>query len=410
MMQSSVMKTDRPKIMYIDDTSTFGGAINSLRCLIRGLGDNVEPIIVTGQPEEFMDRNFYGVTHYKIRPKQPWVDNTIYRQILRVPVFRYKYFRKALNVSRYLIWLIFITLPLSFRYYLIGKRHHVDIVHLNNVLEGQLSGILAARWLGVPCVAHSRDFVEIDRITKIYARFVDRHIAISSSTKNNLLKLDIPENRIDVIYDAIDIDEYCPQISADYLLEEFHIKRNARLFGIFGRIVGWKGIKEFILAADLVIKEVPDAVAFVVGDYSDSDGSYYREVVSLVDELKLNGKIIFTGYREDVPEMMSIMEVVVHASITPEPFGMTIIEAMAIGKPVIAAKEGGPLDIVIDNKTGYLVDPGNIAGMGKKIAEVLLDPIRAKEMGEAGHVRAKEVFSKERYANEVENLYRLLSN
>ena len=393
-------------ILYIDNTFTFGGAINSLLNLFKALTiEKYCPILITGQPDEFMASHFKGFIYYRLNFKLPWIHNKLYKKIISLRICQNKILLKIINAVRFFYWVICITLPESFRYYRIGKRHDVKIVHLNNILGSQLAGIIASKLLNVPCVAHLRHFEETAFITKLYAAMIDHHIAISSAIKENLLNLEVPENKISIVWDAIDLKEFDNNSSYEYLLEEFNINKGEKTFGIFGRIIEWKGIKEFILSADYVFKEVSDAKAFIVGDSSDGDRDYYDSMVTLVRNLGLDDKIVFAGFREDVPALMNMMEVVVHSSIQPEPFGMVLIEGMAMGKPVVATKAGGPLDIVVHGKTGFLVSPRNTEEMSKAIIRLLQDPSLCQKMGNNGNIRARNIFCKERYASQVEHIY-----
>lgn len=398
------------KVLYIDNTFTFGGAINSLEYLLKALDkDKFLPILITGQPEKFLSNHFDDFIYYKVNFKLPWVHNKTYKKITSLSVFKNINLLKIINKIRFIYWLIFITFPESLKYYKIGKRHNVKFVHLNNIFGSQLAGILAAKLLRVPCVAHLRGFEGIHPITKLYARMIDHHIAISSAIKNNLFDLQVPENKISIVYDAIDLDKFKTDTPFHYLLKEFNIKADEKIFGIFGRIIEWKGIKEFVLAANMVIKKIPQAKAFIVGDISDGSEEYFKQVKKLIKNLNLVNDIILTGYRHDVPALMSLMDIVVHASIRPEPFGMVLTEAMAMKKPVVATKAGGPLDIVIDGTTGLLVPISDSKKMAGAIIKILKDPQLAKSMGLNGRIRAEKVFSKERYARQVEEIYRNLT-
>jgi glycosyltransferase involved in cell wall biosynthesis len=113
---------------------------------------------------------------------------------------------------------------------------------------------------------------------------------------------------------------------------------------------------------------------------------------------------ILTGYRKDVPAFIQVMGVMVHASITAKPFGKVLIEGTAMGKPVVAAKMGEPLDIVVDGQTGSLVRPVNIQYMARVVQRVLRETL-AEIMGHNGHDRVITLFTKERSALQVEGVY-----
>ncbi len=393
-------------VLYLDNTFTFGGAINSLLYLLRALDKKkVEPILVTGQPEIFLKKYFDFIKWYYFKIKVPWIHNKIYKKILEIPIFSEGIGKKIVDRFRFLYWLIVVTLPETFYYCYIGKKHKIQIVHLNNILGSQVAGILAAKFLGVPCVAHLRDFEKVNTISSFLAKKIDFHIAISKAIRDNLLNLKVHESNITIISDAIDLNDFNDTHSYEYLRKEFGINDEEKIFGIFGRIINWKGIKEFVHAAALIIQSVPNTKALIVGDCSDGDQKYLDEVRALITHYGLEQKIILTGYRGDVPALMGLMNLVVHASIKSEPFGMVLIEAMAMGKPVVAAKMGGPLDIVEDGKTGFLVEPGNIDDLANAIRSILNENNLAEFMGQNGKDRVVELFTKERYAKQVEKIY-----
>lgn len=397
---------DKIPILFLDNSYTFGGAINSLLYLLRALDKSrFIPILVTAQPEVFLRQYFDFMKWHHVEIKLPWVHNRIYKRIISYRFFSSGFGLKCVNRIRFFYWLLFVTLPEAFHYYRIGRRYKVRIVHLNNILGSQLAGILAAKFLGVPCVAHLRDFENVTGVTQFYAKLIDMHIAISGAIKENLLRLAVPEEKISIIYDAIDLDDFNDQLSCEYLRHEFDIHNGTKLFGIFGRIIEWKGIKEFVRAAALVIQSLPKTKAFIIGDCSDGEKEYFAEVKELIAHYDLEQQIILAGYRKDVPAFMGLMDVVVHASIKPEPFGMVLIEAMAMGKPVVATKGGGPLDIVVEKETGYLVEVGDSNQMAEVIITLLNSPVTVKTMGESGKQRVREVFAKERYAKQVERVY-----
>lgn len=396
-------------ILILDNTIAFGGSTQSLCYLLRALDkERFEPVLVTGQSKEFLAENF-DCTWYHFVPKLPWVNNHVYKKISAVRLFRFRLLRKLLNMSRFLYWVAFINVPEAVKYYRLGRKHRVALVHLN-VFGWQLAGILAAKLLRVPCVAHLRDF-EADRpINRFYTRLIDHHVAISGAVRDNLRQLGVPDKRITVVHDALDLDDFQPTIDSGRLTEEFGLAPGQPTFGIFGRIVEWKGIREFILAAREVLELIPDARGFVVGDHSDGDEEFYRDMQQLVSDSGLKGKIVFTGYRKDVPALMGMMNVVVHASIRPEPFGMVIIEGMAMEKPVIASKAGGALDIVVDAETGLLVDMGDVKALGRAISTLLGRHELRRTMGMAGRARVVEQFTSRRYAGQMSAIYKNLAS
>ena len=373
---------DKIPVLYLDNTFTFGGAINSLLNVLKSIDtDRFIPVLVSGQPESLIRQKCGSIHYYKVDLKLPWIHNSRYQRIAKFPVFRLKLFLTLLNVLRNVYWVLFITLPEAVRYYKIGKRHEARIVHLNNILGSQLAGIIAAKLLKVPCVAHLRDFEEIHPITKFYAGLIDRHIAISTAVKKNLMSLGVPNDKIRVVFDCIDLDEFDADVPAQDLKREFGLEDGDKAFGLFARIVEWKGIREYVAAAQDLLAEFPRAKAFVVGGVSDGAEAYYSEIKSMVCGSHYADRFVLTGYRHDVPALMKLMDVVVHNSLRPEPFGMVIIEAMAMGKPVVAAAGGGPEDIVIDGVTGFLFSVHDKKALNRHVTKLLNDPEMSRKMG-----------------------------
>ena len=393
-------------VLYIDNTMTYGGAILSLKNLLNALdAQRFEPVVTTGQTDDYLKKDYAQFRCYRLDIKLPWVHDTIYRKIIRNKASRLPVIKQVITLCRFLYWIVIHHIPDAVRYYRIGKRHEVKIVHLNNIMGSQLPGILAAKMLNVPCVAHLRDFERVTFITKTYARLINHHIAISTAIKNNLLALGIPEGKITIVHDSIDIDEFSPEVVSNELYEEFQVSRDALKFGLFGRIVEWKGVREFIKAATLALVANKSAVAFIVGSAPDADDPYFREIKNLIDELGMNNRIVLTGYRRDVACLMNFMDLIVHTSITAEPFGMVVIEGMALAKPVIATAAGGPLDIVIDGDTGLLVPLGQVEALSMAITKLLNNPKQMELMGEAGRKRVKKTFSSKNSAQKIEQIY-----
>jgi len=397
---------DPLRVLYLDSSFTFGGAINSLVHMIRGFDEGeVEAVVVTGQPKGFVEQRAPGAIVYEMALKLPWVHDRWFRYLKSLRPFRLGVFGRLLTAARVGYWFLFVTLPQAFRYAVIGRRHNVDLVHLNNGLESQPDGLLAARMLRVPCIVHHRAFSKAHWQVKYRDRSVSHHIAISTAIRDRLGSQGISSDRISLIHDAIDLDEFCPRTDGTAIRKEFGISGDDLAVGLFGRIVPWKGTREFVLAFQRVIQRIPKAKAYLVGDVSDGDVAYLEAVQELIEASGLKDRCVLTGYRDDVPAVMMAMDLIVHASIKPEPFGMVLIEGMAMEKPIVATVGGGPDDIVLPDITGLLVPRGDPHGLAEAMSELLTDPERRKRMGRAGRDRVERHFSKERYAAEVLAVY-----
>jgi glycosyltransferase involved in cell wall biosynthesis len=168
--------------------------------------------------------------------------------------------------------------------------------------------------------------------------------------------------------------------------------------GLFGRITPWKGQHVLIKA----LAELPGVHGLIVGEalFTDEDRRYFNELRSLAADLGVADRIHFTGFRRNILQLLLAVDLVVHCSTSPEPFGRVIVEAMLSGRPVIAAKAGGAIEIVKDNQTGLLVEPCNSQAFAKAIRKLLENRDLAAEMARAAKKDAEERFCLNRILQE----------
>jgi glycosyltransferase involved in cell wall biosynthesis len=239
--------------------------------------------------------------------------------------------------------------------------------------------------LGVPLVVLQRGAEWESKTVRFLTRFVDLAIANSEATRAQLLALGIPEARSRVVYPPIDCQRFHPGVAADEVRGEFGVDGGAHCFGIVGQIIRWKGQDVFLRAARLVLSEFPSARVLIVGEEAGDDGQEFRrELVELAGSLGITRSVVFTGFRRDTPQIMRMLDVVVHASVVPEPFGRVVAEAMAVGRPVVATKPGGPSEIIREGETGFLVPPNDPQALADRVGQLLRDSALASRIGSSG--------------------------
>jgi len=170
--------------------------------------------------------------------------------------------------------------------------------------------------------------------------------------------------------------------------------------GIVGRLERWKSQDVFLRSAAQVAQERPD-VRFVVvgGAVLGWEGSYPAELEALARDLPgLAGRVHFAGHQEDVYPWFDALDVVVHASYG-EPFGLVLVEAMALGRPLVATAAGGPVEIVEDGVSGLLVPPGGPGAMARAVLRLLSDPGLAARLGAGARARATRFSDTQMAAN-----------
>ena len=282
------------------------------------------------------------------------------------------------------------------------KRERALVVQCNSLKSDVLGGV-AARLAGVPAIWHVRDRIADDylpapvvRAFRLAARRIPaRVIAVSRATLETLPKVrGIAIHNGTVFENFDDLPARAPFDAGA-----------APVFGIVGRLTPWKGQHIFLRAAALVRREIPDARFQIVGAALFGEEDYERELRELCAQLGLDEAVEWLGFRRDIPNVVAQMDVLVHASITGEPFGQVLIEGMAAARPVIATNGGGVPEIVVDWETGVLVPMNIVEPLAAAMLVLSRDPEFARQMGEAGRERVKNEFTIEATARRVEAVW-----
>jgi glycosyltransferase involved in cell wall biosynthesis len=210
-----------------------------------------------------------------------------------------------------------------------------------------------------------------------------------------------PKLQTAVIYPSVDLRVYdrsavSPQ---QEVRKELGLPPDKPVVGIVGRLQRWKGIHTFLQAAEIVGRHNPEVCFVVVGGSHFTEPDYPKELEEQVIRAGISERVRFAGHQTDVVRWLQAFDILVHAS-TREPFGMVIIEGMAMGKPVIAARAGGPTETIAHGENGLLVTPGDAAGLAAAMQELLQDRLKSERISRAAYLRARD-FSSDRLAAEM---------
>lgn len=286
-----------------------------------------------------------------------------------------------------------------------------DIVHTHGV-RANLLGRLAARQAGkkkVITTVHSlleRDYQGIisryvNNLAERSTRSLTGHfIAVSQGLKNSLVAGGIPAKSITVIHNGILLDEVSPSDAAEIAIKEKLSIKDEALVGIVARLHAVKGHRYFIEAARDVLLQRPETRFLIVGD-----GPYRPVLEKLTASMGINDKITFTGFVEDVYTIMAALDLLVISSLW-EGFGLTAIEAMTLGVPVVATEVGGLPEVVQHGETGLLVPPANAAALAKNMVWMLDHPREARKMALKGGDIVRRKFTAGEMARRTVDLYR----
>lgn len=269
-------------------------------------------------------------------------------------------------------------------------KFKIDIIHANHYLTGDRAILLASIITRKKIISHNRGLYAPDPIDKIISNHINQIICMSDFSKSVYTDKGVSKEKCKTIYDGIDIQLFNP----------FKQENEELIIGCFGRLEKWKGQQTLIEAADIIIKEINKIKFIFVGS-----GPNENILKEQVQKMKLEKYFEFTGHTSNVKEYMNKCTIIVHTSIEPEPFGMVIIEAMALEKPVIATNIGGPLEIIDHEKDGYLIPPQNPIILAENIIELINSPNLRLEIGKNAREKVISKFNVINYVKEIQKVY-----
>jgi glycosyltransferase involved in cell wall biosynthesis len=274
------------------------------------------------------------------------------------------------------------------------------------MLVAGLAGMVARR----PVVWSLHDMLTAEHFSALNRRvavtgangLVDRVLVNSRATQSAFQQSGGQVDQTTVVYNGIDAAPFEAVAPAD--LEALHEELDcsgAPLLGVFGRLAPWKG-QHVVLEA---LPDLPDAHALLVGDTLFRGDEPYEETLRrTARRLNVADRVHFLGFRDDIPRLMTFVDLVLHTSVAPEPFGRVIVEGMLAGTPVIATRAGGPVEIVQEPETGVLVPPGDPQALATAVEDLLSAPERARSMGRAAQAYARRRFSLDQMRRNVERV------
>lgn len=266
------------------------------------------------------------------------------------------------------------------------RAMRVDIVHTHAHFSVNTVARVAGRLAGAQVLAHMhvenvfragpgrRVQIAVDNTT---ARLCFAIVSVSESTRLSLLRQGYPASRLSTVWNGIELHDAVPPVR---LAEGPTILQVARLAEVKGQ--------RLLIAA---LSEL-DAVAVLVGRDLERGDAYEAELRAEADRLGVSGRVVFAGYRDDVPALMAGCDVFCLPS-SAEGLPLVVLEAMAAGKPVVATAVGGVPELVIHGETGLLVTAGDVDALRRALADLLADPERARRLGETGRERVRASFT-----------------
>ncbi|TNE43549.1 MAG: glycosyltransferase family 1 protein [Deltaproteobacteria bacterium] len=274
-------------------------------------------------------------------------------------------------------------------------RNQYDAIILNNTVNNNLPALLAGRFQNTPMLQYIRDFERDSRGWRYCQGHVDKFVAVSPSIKEDMVqRLRIPASRILLAPEGIAPREPVTGPQRSFLRQMFGLPDDADVIGFVGRLDWWKGYELFVEAAIQAAQENPNLYAVMVGGASRGQESIVERLKVQISNAGVHDRVRIVGEvaPDEVDGWVRCMDVLVHTSITPEPFGRVLLEAMTIGVPVISSSEGGPRDIVVDGETGRLTPPKDPKALAEAITWTFADPDRPAALGRNARERCTNVY------------------
>lgn len=365
----------RLRVAYISATSQVGGAEVSLCTLIQGLDRACfEPVCLLPEKGPLYDRLLRLEVDVETIPMET--------RRRRRPV---GFWLSKKKIARWL------------------TRLQPDIVHVNSFWAPELA-IPAAVSAGFPVVYHIRDFYDhLDEGRLRAFRQCNLLLCITQCVADAIKRIS-PDLPLEVVYNAVDIEKF--QIAEPVAeIRQRAGWQNAFIVGVASRLSPEKGQETFLKAAGIIARSYPDARFLIVGgsQFSLKEG-FEQDIRYRVEQLGLAGKVLFTGFVQNMPDYYKSMDVCVLASDW-EPFGRTVIEAMAAGTPVVATMSGGPEEVIENGVNGLLVPPSDPDAMAEAILDLYKRPDLRQSFAKKGVETVRSRFGLEQ-ARQFEAIYR----
>lgn len=325
---------------------------------------------------------------------------------IKMGVLRRRYFR-PLGFLQYLFYTVIGVYQLRN----LVKRYRAVLIHSNT--SAVFGGALVARLCQLPHVWHVHEILEKPRwlgslIYWFILKTSDVVVVISQAVANHMIQNTpntVNSQHIQVIWNGVDCEIFRPEINGQSVRNMLGIREDEVLSGVVGRISHWKGQELFIEAAARAVKLCPLLRIVIVGSPVPGDEARLRQLQEQAKSLDIADKVQFLAFSNDIPQVMRALDFLVLPSILPEPMGLVILEAMASGRPVVAAAHGGPLETVVDGVTGLWFEPCNVVALADAMIKLTQDGTLRCALGNHARERAVGYFSLASFQQRFARLY-----
>jgi glycosyltransferase involved in cell wall biosynthesis len=284
------------------------------------------------------------------------------------------------------------------------KINEVKLIYCADNLSKLIGGI-AGKLAGIKVVAHCHDDFKEDFLGKtirmFYLLFLDRILTVSERVRKFFTVNNKISQKTITVYNGINANVFNPQVVSSNIKNELGLGKNTVIIGSIGVLEKDKGQKYLIEAIAILKSEGINNIACIIC----GTGLEETNLKKLVYANGLSDEVLFLGFRNDIPSVLKILDMIVITSLTIESFSMVAVEAMSMKVPVIATKVGGLPEVVDDGKTGILIPPGDVDALSKAIKYLLKNPELKLEMGKNARNRVLQKFTIEENVRRTEDIF-----
>ena len=290
-----------------------------------------------------------------------------------------------------------------------AKENGITLIHNNTTAV--LEGIYLKSKLKLPLVWHVHEIIVkpkaiSDFINFLMGRYADKIVTVSNAVANHVKgSRFVKGNQVQVIYNGVDNTVY-HEMDASAVREQFGIAKDVLVIGMVGRVNAWKGQGDFLEAVTPILQANPKAIAFLAGSAFEGEEWRGEELEKNVSESPVAGQIKRIDYYSKTTELYNMFDIFILPSTNPDPLPTVVLEAMACGKPVVGYRHGGVCEMVKEGENGILATPNQPAELSKAIEELVEDPEKRNQFGQASVERQRELFSLESYIKNFSELYK----
>ena len=379
------------KILFLDQSGKLGGAELSLLDLAKFYRDScLVSLFADGSFRQALEQNQVPVHVLSKRSLKVSKDSSFWQSIS--------------NVGQ-LIPLINEVASLSKDY---------DLIYANTQ-KAMVVGAIVSFLTRKPLIYHLRDILSAEHFSQVNRqiavslanRFAALIIANSEATKTAFVKAGGKEQLVQVVYNGFDLEKYQHNYGDRITQLKQELNLTGRyIIGHFSRLSPWKGQHILIEA----LTHCPQATAILVGDALFGEHEYVQQLHQQVKQLGLGDRVRFLGFRSDIPDLMSMCDLVVHTSTAAEPFGRVIVEAMLCGKPIVATAAGGATELIDPGHTGWLTTPGDVSKLAEIINQCHQQPEITDKIAQAGKRSASQRFDLVKVEQQINDLLLSVTN